>query len=59
MRWMHTNPVIQYSLTVLGSCGALIFFFCLFLLFPLYLFRCIDPDGPVYLLFLYTVVLVL
>lgn len=30
MRWMHTNPVIQYSLTVLGSCGALIYFFFLF-----------------------------
>lgn len=28
---MHTNPVIQYSLTVLGSCGALIIFFLLFL----------------------------
>lgn len=35
---MHTNPIIQYFLTDLGSCGGLIIFFSIFLF---YLFRCI------------------
>lgn len=47
MWWMHTNPVIQYFLTVLESCGALIFLYfnffiyiCSDVLIEMFLFTC-------------------
>lgn len=52
---MHINSIIQYFFHSSGELQG----FNLFFFVTLYLFKCIDPDVPVYLLFLYTVVLVL